>query len=461
MKEINCKLLIIGAGPAGYVCAIKAGQLGIDTVIVESAKPGGTCLNIGCIPSKAMIHAAEAFHSARQMADGSMFGIRVQQPTIDLAATMEWKNGIVSRLNNGVSALLQKARVKTLTGTAKFRDGKTVLVETETGTQTVRAENIVIATGSVPVELPSLPFGGSVLSSADALSLQEVPRRLAVVGGGYIGLELGTAFAKFGAEVTILEAADQILPQYDADLVKPLSKRLAQLNVTVLTGTLAQKLDGSDLLIRRGNAEQTLNVDKVLVTVGRKPRTEGFGLEELGLDMAGPFIRVDERCRTSMRGVYAIGDVTGEPMLAHRASAQGDMVATIISAGKNFWDKRCIPAICYTDPEIVSVGMSLSEAQAQGPGIVTGQFPFSANGRAMTMQDDSGFVRVIAREDNRLVLGIQAVGAGVAELSSAFALAIEMGARLEDIASTIHAHPTRGEAFQEAAFKALGHGLHG
>lgn len=465
MKEIHCKLLIIGAGPGGYVCAIRAGQLGIDTVIIEQAKSGGTCLNAGCIPSKALIHAGEEFYKVRQMAAGNhLLGIRLEQPELNLGATMAWKNGIVSRLNNGIAALLQKAKVKMLEGTALFRDGKTVTVQTETGLQTVRAEHIVIATGSMPVELPGLPFGGKIISSADALSLHQVPSRLVVVGGGYIGLELGTAFAKMGSHVTIVEATPQILPQYDADLVKPVSRRLTELGITLLTGATAQGFDetASALTITDSEGKQhELAADKVLVTVGRRPRTEGLGLEELGLDMAGRFIRIDERCRTSMRGVYAIGDVTGEPMLAHRASAQGHMVAEIVGGEKRIWDKRCIPAVCFTDPEVVSVGLLLTEARVQGIDVVVGQFPFSASGRAMTTGDEAGFVRIVARADNHLVLGIQAVGAGVSELSSAFAIAIEMGARLEDVAGTIEAHPTRGEAFQEAAFKALGHGLHG
>lgn len=464
MKEITCKLLVIGAGPGGYICAIRAGQLAVDTVIVEAGKPGGTCLNVGCIPSKAMIHAAEEFDKARHMAEAKgMFGITVQSPALDLGKTVEWKDGIVGRLNSGVTALLQKAKVKIVHGTAKFRDGKTVEVETETGTQLIRAENIVIATGSEPVELPSLPFGGPVISSTEALALREVPQKLVVVGGGYIGLELGTAFAKMGANVTVVEATAQVLPQYDAELIKPVLKRLSQLGVDVQTKAFAEGLTpkGNGLLVKgpEGNTV-TLPADKILVTVGRRPVTRGWGLEELDLDRTGAFIRIDERCRTSMRGIYAIGDVTGEPMLAHRAMAQGEMAAEIIAGAKRAWDKRCIPAICFTDPEIVSAGMSPDEARAQRHDIRIGQFPFTANGRAMTMADENGFVRVVARADNHLVLGIQAVGAGVSELSSSFALAIEMGARLEDIAGTIHAHPTRSEALQEASLKALGHALH-
>ena len=462
MKEIVCKLLVIGAGPGGYICAIRAGQLGVDTVIVEAVKAGGTCLNIGCIPSKALIHAAEEFEKAGHMAGAkSPLGISVEAPKLDLAKTIAWKDGIVGRLNSGVLGLLRKARVKIVHGRAKFRDGKTVEVETETGIQVIRAETIVIATGSEPVELPFLRFGGPVISSTEALSLKTVPQKLVVVGGGYIGLELGTAFAKLGSQVTVVEATSQILPQYDAELVKPVAKRLADLGIRVLTSAKAKGLSGNALLIETAEgAQEQLVADKILVTVGRKPRTEGWGLDELDLDRVGKFLRIDDRCRTSMRGVHAIGDITGEPMLAHRAMAQGEMVAEIVAGKKRTWDKRGIPAVCFTDPEIVTAGLSPDEARTQGYEIRVGQFPFSANGRAMTMLSEEGLVRIVARADSNLVLGIQAVGSGVSELSSAFALAIEMGARLEDIAATIHAHPTRSEGFQEAALKALGHALH-
>jgi len=464
MKDISCKLLVIGAGPGGYVTAIRAGQLGVDTVIVEARKPGGTCLTIGCIPSKALIHAAEEFDAARHMASQrGHLGISVADPAIDLSKTVAWKDGIVGRLTTGVTGLLKKARVKIVHGQARFRDGKTVAVETETGEQVIRAENIVIATGSAPVELPFLPFGGKVISSTEALSLAAMPGKLAVIGGGYIGLELGTAFAKMGAAVTIVEAESRILPLYDADLTKPIGKRLDALGVTVMTGAKAKGMTGKGdaLLVEGADGKETrIAADKVLVTVGRKPVTEGWGREELALDMAGRFIKIDDQCRTSMRGIYAIGDVTGEPMLAHRAMAQGEMVAEIVAGHRRSWDKRGIAAVCFTDPELVTVGLSPDEARKVAPEIKIGQFPFSANGRAMTLLAEEGFVRVVARADNHLVLGIQAVGGGVSELSAAFGLAIEMGVRLEDIAGTIHAHPTQGEAFQEAALKALGMALH-
>ncbi|BCG84852.1 dihydrolipoyl dehydrogenase [Mesorhizobium sp. 113-3-9] len=463
MKEISCKLLVIGAGPGGYVCAIRSGQLGVDTVIVEAGKPGGTCLNVGCIPSKALIHAAEEFEKVSHMAGGkSPLGISVTAPALDLARTVAWKDGIVSRLNSGVAGLLKKAGVKTVQGWATFRDGKTVEVETETGSQVIRAETIVIATGSAPVELPFLPFGGPVISSTDALALSEVPRKLAVVGGGYIGLELGMAFAKIGAKVTVVEALPRVLAQYDAELTRPVVKRLAALGIEVMTGAKAKGLStkGDALLVETADGKSAkVAADRILVTVGRKPVTEGWGLDQIDLDMAGKFIKIDDQCRTSMRGIFAIGDVTGEPMLAHRAMAQGEMVAEIVAGHKRGWDKRSIPAVCFTDPELVTSGLSPEEAKAQGE-VKIGLFPFAANGRAMTRLGEDGFVRVVARADNHLVLGIQAVGQGVSELAAAFGLALEMGARLEDIAGTIHAHPTQGEGFQEAALKALGHALH-
>ncbi|MFT5509683.1 MAG: dihydrolipoamide dehydrogenase [Hyphomicrobiaceae bacterium] len=457
MTDIKCKLLVIGAGPGGYVCAIRAGQLGIDTIVVEAERMGGTCLNVGCIPSKALIHAADEFYKLRMFADKAPLGISAKDPSIDVTQTRQWMAGIVGRLNQGVGGLLKKAGVRSVAGVARFLDGKTVAVETGDDEQRIRAETIVIATGSAPIELPALPFGGDILSSTEALELTEIPGRLAVVGGGYIGLEIGTAYAKLGSEVTVVEAADRILPQYDLALTAPIEKRLTALGVRIKASAKATSFSDGSLGVEDG---ASVAADKVLVAVGRRPRTRRVGLEELGLTMDRDFITIDEQCRTSMRGVFAIGDVTGEPMLAHRAMAQGEMVAGIIAGENLAWDKAAIPAVCFTDPEIITVGLSPDEAETAGHDIQVGQFPFQANGRAMTTEREDGFVRVVARKDNGVLLGIQAVGEGVSELSATFSLALEMGARLEDIAATIHAHPTRSEAFQEAALKSLGHALH-
>lgn len=451
MDELTCKVLVIGAGPGGYVCAIRAGQLGLDTIIVDPQAPGGTCLNVGCIPSKALIHAAEEFHRIAHASAGPL-GITAGAPKLDLAQTLAWKNGIVRQLNAGVSGLLNKAKVRQIEGTAHFLDGKTVRVATATGEATIRAEKIVIATGSEPVELPFMPFGGDILSSTEALALSEVPKELAVIGGGYIGLELGTAFAKLGAKVTMIEAGARILPQYDAALTAPIMNRLKELGVEVRLESKAVGFDAGVLATDRGS----LPADKVLVTVGRRPRLGGLRLDNLVLSMNAAFVRVDNTCETSMRGVYAIGDVTGEPMLAHRAMAQGEMVADILAGQRREWDKVCIPAVCFTDPEVVSCGAMPGEIE----GSATTMFPFQANGRAMTQGRDDGFLRVVWREADGAVLGMQGAGHGISEMSAAFALAIEMGARLDDIAATIHAHPTQGEALQEACLKALGKALH-
>ena len=461
MADINCKLLVIGAGPGGYVCAIRAAQLGVDTVIVESESFGGTCLNVGCIPSKALIHAAEEFYKAVSCSTENNLGIEVSAPKINLAKTIEWKDGIVGKLNSGVQGLLKKAGVKVLHGNADFLDGKTVRVTGSDGDQTISAEQVVIATGSKPVELPSLPFGGKVISSTEALMQQQVPGTLAVVGGGYIGLEIGMAYAKLGASVIVVEAAGSVLPQYDADLTKPVVSSLGQLGIEVMTTTRANAISEEGLVVESADGTvKTIAADKVLVTIGRVPRTDGCSLEELSLTMDGAFIQIDNKCQTSMRGVYAIGDVTGEPMLAHRAMAQGQMVAEIAAGQNRVWDKVCIPAVCFTDPEIVTAGVSPSEALEAGHEITVGQFPFQANGRAMTMESNAGFVRVVANKTNGVLLGVQAVGQGVSELSSAFAIALEMGACAEDIEATIHAHPTLSEGFAEACMQVTGSALH-
>jgi dihydrolipoamide dehydrogenase len=467
MADITAKVLVVGGGPGGYVCAIRAGQLGLDVVLVEQGGIegglGGTCLNVGCIPSKAVIHAADAYHHAVAQATSAPFGIKVERPTIDFARTIEWKDGVVGRLTGGVGTLLKRHRVKIVHGHAELVDGKTCRVETDTGPQVIRAEHLVLATGSVAATLPGLPFGGRVISSTEALSLSAIPGRLAVIGAGYIGLELGTAFAKLGAKVTVIEAEERLLPAYDAELVRPVAKRLQSLGVEVLTRARAIGLsDAGDALLveREGGTRRSLPADRILVATGRRPRTAGFGLERLDLSMAGGFVQIDERCAASMRNVWAIGDLTGEPMLAHRAMAQGVVVAEVIAGHRRIFDNAVIPAICFTDPEIVTVGLTPDAARQAGREIHVATFPFQANGRALTLGVDDGFVRVTARADNHLVLGIAAVGPGVSELATAFGLAIEMGARLEDIGGTIHAHPTLGEAFHEASLRALGEALH-
>ncbi len=465
-ETITTKVLVVGGGPGGYVAAIRAGQLGLPSVLVEADRLGGTCLIRGCIPSKALIHAASAFAGMNSESTARM-GISSGETSIDLAQTVRWKDGVVDKLNAGVGALLKRAKVRVVEGWAKFRDGKTCVVETASGPVTVVAEHVILATGSVPVELAFLPFGGPVISSTEALMLGKVPQRLVVIGAGYIGLELGSAFRKLGSEVTVVEATDSILPLFDAELSAPIARWLRTAGVKLHLGARAIGFEegshGARLVVQENaGATVRLPADNILVTVGRRPNTHGWGLEEMAVDMAGPFVKVDDRCATSMKNVWAIGDLVGEPMLEHKAAAQGEMVAEIIAGAARRFDPVTIVAVCFTEPEVVSAGLSPSDAEAAGVEILTGTFPFAANGRARSMEaaDDGGFVRVVARKDDHRLLGMQAVGAHISELSGEFALALEMGARLEDIAGTIHVHPTLSEAVHEAALRALGHAIH-
>ena len=460
-ETIQCKVLVVGGGPGGYVAAIRAGQLGLDTVLVEADKLGGTCLIRGCIPSKAIIHRAGQFEAMAHAADKVLPGIALAaSPALDMAALVKWKDGVVSKLNSGVAALLKRAKVRVIEGWAVFTDAKTCKVETKDCTRTIEAEHVILAAGSKPVELPFLPFGGKVISSTGALDLTELPKKLVVVGAGYIGLELGIAFRKLGAEVTVVEAQDRILPLYDAELVSPVAKWLKANGVTVHLSAKAKGLDGEALAVETADGKTLkLEANKILVTVGRKPNTEGWGLENMAVDMAGKFVKVDAGCRTAMKDVWAVGDLVGEPMLEHKAAMQGEMVAEIIAGKKRQFEPASIPAVCFTEPEIVCVGLLPAEA-AKHDKIVTGLFPFLANGRALSMDAGEGFVRVVARKDDHRILGIQAVGAHVSELSAEFTHALEMGAVLEDIAGTIHVHPTLSEAFHESALRALGHAIH-
>ncbi|WP_127088952.1 dihydrolipoyl dehydrogenase [Aquabacter cavernae] len=456
---LKTRLLVVGGGPGGYVAAIRAGQLGIDTILVDEGGLGGTCLQRGCIPSKALIEVATRFAHLRAAAEGTdPAGLRAGTPSMDFAQTRAWKDGIVTRLADGVAGLLRRAKVRHLAGRAVFSDAKTCRVETGEGAFTIAAEAVILATGSEPVELPALPFGGGVVSSTQALSLSALPECLAVVGAGYIGLELGIAFAKLGVSVSVVERQDRILPLYDRALTEPVRRALERHGISLhLSARALGHTDGALAVEGADGTPFQVPADLVLSTVGRRPRLEGFGLEAMAVDVKDGRILVDDQCRTSMSGVFAIGDVIGEPMLAHKAMAQGEMVAEIVAGHRRRFDPLVIPAVCFTDPEIVVVGLSPEEAGAPERALV-GTVPFLANGRALTLDAPAGFVRVVARREDHVIVGVQAVGAHVSELSAAFVTAIEMGARLEDVAGMIHAHPTLGEAFHEAALAALSGG---
>ena len=470
MDDISCQVLVVGAGPGGYVAAIRAAQLGLNTVIVEGDKAGGTCLIRGCIPSKALIHAAERMDHLAQHVDGHM-GMKIDgSVSLNMGELVSWKDEIVTKLNKGVEHLLKNAGARLISGWATFKDAKHCTVETKDGPVNIEAENVILATGSIPIELPFMKFDEEyICSSTGALDLDALPEKVAVIGGGYIGLELGIALRRLGSEVTVIEGMDKVLAIFDDELRRPLTTWLRKNGVTTHVNCLAQGAEVKDgkviLTWKDADGEmQSENFDKVLVTVGRRPNTRGWGLEKMGLRMDADerFIRIDDQCKTSMRGVYAIGDVSGEPMLAHRASAQGEMVAEIIAGHKRSFDPVAIPAIVFTEPEIICVGLTPDEAKEAGEEIIVGKFPLAANGRALTMEAEKtgGFVRVVAREEDHVILGVQATGSHVSELSGEFTLALEMGAVLEDIAGTIHAHPTMSESFHEGVLKALGHAIH-
>ena len=378
MQTKKCQVLVIGAGPGGYVAAIRAGQLGLSTIIVEGEKAGGTCLIRGCIPSKALIHAAHKFHSLskHESNDGHM-GISIPGPAeLNMANLVGWKEGIVTRLNKGVEHLLKNAGAELIIGWAEFQDAKTVKVGEGKDATIIQAEHVILANGSVPIELPFMPYSENVISSREALSLEELPQHVAIVGGGYIGLELGITFRMLGSEVTVVEAMDSVLPIFDKELRRPLEIAIKKQKIKTHLGVFAKgvettkdgrcKLNFIDKNEKDEKKMQNVVVDKVLVTVGRKPNSAALAPTGVALDERG-FVKVNDRCETNMRGVYAIGDVcdSGE-MLAHVASFQGEMVAEIIAGHKRAYDPVAVPAIVFTEPEIVSVGLSPEEAKAAG-----------------------------------------------------------------------------------------------
>ncbi|MEB3196238.1 MAG: dihydrolipoyl dehydrogenase [Candidatus Sericytochromatia bacterium] len=461
METRQYDAVVIGAGPGGYACGIRLGQLGLKALVIEKGSVGGVCLNVGCIPSKAIIHAAKTLEKTKK---ADAMGIVVESVHLDFARLQSWKDGIVKKLTGGVSGLLKGNKVDLLQGAARFVSPRELEVETASGPIRVQAPHMVLATGSRPIEVPGFPFGGPILSSTEALSLPEVPGRLLVIGGGYIGLELGQAYAKMGAAVTIVEAGSQLLPGQDPELVAVVAKKLAALGVTVLTDAKAAGWapDGAGALVtvERQGQRETLSADKVLVTVGRRPNSENLGLETVGVAVERGFVRVDAQLKTNVAGIYAIGDVAGQPMLAHKASMEAEIVAEVIAGHPAQWDAQAIPAVIFTDPEIATVGLSPAEAANQKLPVLTGKFPFGASGRAMTTGETEGFVKVLVHAETHRLLGVGIVGPQASDLVAEATLALEMGAFTDDIGLTIHAHPTLPEAFMEAVKHAVGEAVH-
>lgn len=449
------KVVVIGAGPAGYVCAIRLAQLGQEVTVVEKSFLGGTCLNVGCIPSKAMIAAGSLME---KIGHATAMGISVSGIDLDIEKLVGWKAGIVGKLTGGVGGLLKNHGVRVVMGTAKLIDANTVEVQQDDGGPTkLSADDLVIATGSAPIEIPGFGFDEEhVWSSTGALQPNRVPEHLIVIGGGYIGLELGIMYRHLGSQVTVLEATPGALPGQDRDCVKIIERSLKKKKIKLLTETLARGFEERDgklhVRVEGQKGEQTIECDQIVSTVGRRPYSDGLGLESVGLEVdERGFLPVDRSMRTAVPNVYAIGDIAGQPMLAHKGSREGLVAAAVIAGQPEEYDARCVPAVIFTAPEMASVGLQEHEAEEAGHEVATGQFPFAASGRAMSLMETEGFIKIVADAQTDEVLGVHMVGPEVTELIAEAALAIEMGATTEDIARTIHAHPTLPEVMMEAA----------
>jgi dihydrolipoamide dehydrogenase len=460
---IETDLLVLGGGPGGYVAAIRAAQLGVDVTLVDRDGLGGVCLNRGCIPSKALITMTALSHKVSHLA---VAGIHVQDLIVDLPELQAWKQGVVDRLTGGVKQLLEANGVQVFAGSGTFTGPRELRVQGPFESQRVRFRRLILATGSAPVALKNLPFDHErICDSTDALAWTERPRHLVVVGGGYIGLELGTVYRKLGSEVTVVEATPGLLPGIEPALVRVVARRLADLGVRVETQATAQSAertaDGVRLACAGPAGEFSLEADRVLVAVGRRPLTDGFGIEQLGvaLDERG-FVAVDAQRRTNVPEIFAIGDAAGQPMLAHKASHEGKVAAEVVAGRPAAYDVRGVPAPIFTDPEIATVGLTEAQAKAAGHDVVTGRFPFSALGRALTTAETDGFGLVVADRVSGDLLGLHLVGPEASNLVAEGGLALEMAATLEDLALTIHAHPTLPEVVMEAAEAALGMPIH-
>jgi len=455
--------IVLGAGPGGYPCGIRLGQLGVKTLVIEKEYWGGVCLNVGCIPSKALITAAKR---VEEIEHAAAMGIEVPgKPVVHMDKLQAWKGSVVNKLTGGVRTLLKANKVEMLVGDARFVEPKVLEVTTADGVKRVSADHVVIAVGSRPIEIPGFSFAADrILDSTKALALPVIPRRLAVIGGGYIGLEMGSMFRKLGAEVTVVEATDQLLPGFDPDVVKLIDRKLKKAGVKVLTKAQAlgweQADDGVTLRYKTAEGEATVEVDYVLVTVGRRPNTDRCNLEATGVAMEGRFIRTDLQLKTSVPGVYAIGDCTTGLMLAHKATHEGEVVAEVIAGHAAYNDVKTVPAVVFTDPEIATAGLMEHEAKAKGLDVKVGKVPFAAIGRALTTNETDGFIKVVIDAATKRVLGVTIVGPHASDLISECALAVEMDCEALDIGLTIHPHPTLGEGIMEAAKHALGEAIH-
>ena len=449
---IELDTVVIGAGPGGYVAAIRAAEMGQKVAIIEREYIGGVCLNVGCVPSKALISAG---HHYQDSLDSSMFGVTSENVKLDFAKTQEWKeNGVVNKLTSGVKFLLKKHKVEIIEGEAFFVDDKNLRVIHPDSAQTYSFNNAIVATGSRPIEIPGFKFGGRVIDSTGGLALEAVPEKLVIIGGGVIGAELGGAYANLGAEVTIIEGTAQILPTYEKDMVQLVEKDFKEKGIKVVTSAMAREaVDNGDSVTVRyevDGKEESVDADYVMVTVGRRPNTNDMGLEQAGVEMTDRgLIKVDKQGRTNVPSIYAIGDIVPGAALAHKASYEAKFV-----------DYKAMPAVAFTDPELATVGMTIKEAKEAGLEAKAFKFPFSGNGRALSLGKTEGFIRLVTTVEDNVIIGGQIAGVGASDMVSELALAIESGMNAEDIALTIHPHPSLGEIVMDASELALGLPIH-
>ncbi|WP_088329950.1 dihydrolipoyl dehydrogenase [Lacimicrobium sp. SS2-24] len=450
MSEIKTQLVVLGAGPGGYSAAFRAADLGIETVIVDARETlGGVCLNVGCIPSKALLHVAKVIDDAREMAD---HGVSFGEPKIDLDKVRSWKDSVVGQLTKGLSGMSKMRKVKHVQGYGKFTGANTLEVDGKDGKTTIKFDNAIIAAGSEPVSLPFIPKDDDrVIDSTGALEMKDIPEKMLVLGGGIIGLEMGTVYKALGSQIDVVEFLDQLVPAADKDVIKIYQKYVKdKFNVmleTKVTNVEAKK-DGLYVTFEGKQApDEPVKYDKVLVAVGRKPNGSLLDADKAGVKVDDKgFINVDKQMRTNVEHIYAIGDLVGQPMLAHKAVHEGHVAAEVIAGKKHYFDPRGIPSVAYTDPEIAWVGLTEKEAKEKGVSVETATFPWAASGRAIASSRTEGMTKMIFEKDTGRVVGGAIIGINAGEMLGEIGLAIEMGADAEDVALTIHAHPTLNES---------------